>query len=328
MEEKQKIVEEKQNLTDIVTCPICLDPYKNPTTLICGHSLCMEHIASLRKNIIQSPLEFEIKCPYCMQIHKYKEELSVNIVLRSLVETIFNSKSNINEVISSISEDSKSNNNNNVPPPQKIEPPKQRIIVDGIWGPQTMRALQEYLVQQGYKIYIDGNFGIQSIIALQQFLGNNGVLPFYTEFNNCVQGALQKYLKIHGQSDAPIDGMFLELSIRALQTFLKQKGHNISTDGRWGKQTTRILQTYLLSQGFSPGPIDSALGKQTIKALIQFLRSHSCCFLEIDGDWGSDTTATLQGWLQLRGQNPGPIDGMYGPETTAALQRVINISRK
>jgi hypothetical protein len=100
-----------------------------------------------------------------MQIGNYKEELSPNIVLRSLVETLFKSNA---ELLNSLPKEEIINSTSTItePIPQKAisnsisqkPPPLNRnlIIVDGIWGLQTMRALQEFLVQQGAKITVDG----------------------------------------------------------------------------------------------------------------------------------------------------------------------------
>ncbi len=44
--------------------------------------------------------------------------------------------------------------------------------VDGYWGPETSRKLQEWLVNNGYNIEIDGYFGRESVKALQQSLND------------------------------------------------------------------------------------------------------------------------------------------------------------
>lgn len=49
---------------------------------------------------------------------------------------------------------------------------KVGAFVDGMWGPVTSRALQEWLVKQGYKIEVDGYFGRESVKALQQSLND------------------------------------------------------------------------------------------------------------------------------------------------------------
>ena len=61
-------------LSSIVTCSICLDPYKEPKTLRCDHSFCKQCLA----NIVAAELvsgdmlvakELSIGCPNCMAEH-------------------------------------------------------------------------------------------------------------------------------------------------------------------------------------------------------------------------------------------------------------------
>lgn len=54
----------------------------------------------------------------------------------------------------------------------------QRLVgagVDGYWGSETSRKLQQYLVAKGYQIAVDGYFGRESVRALQQCI-NDGRL--------------------------------------------------------------------------------------------------------------------------------------------------------
>jgi len=82
------MADQRQKLEDSTSCPICLELLKNPTTLRCGHSLCLEHIAQLRKPIPNSHA-FEVQCPYCTQKFLYDSELSPNITLRDMVAILF-----------------------------------------------------------------------------------------------------------------------------------------------------------------------------------------------------------------------------------------------
>jgi peptidoglycan hydrolase-like protein with peptidoglycan-binding domain len=42
--------------------------------------------------------------------------------------------------------------------------------VDGYWGKETSKAIQQFLVKKGYKIDVDGYFGPNSVKALQKSL--------------------------------------------------------------------------------------------------------------------------------------------------------------
>lgn len=81
-----------------------------------------------------------------------------------------------------------------------------RVVVDGIWGAQTIRAVQTILART-LTVKVDGIWGTQSIRALQKSLG-------------VVQ-----------------DGKFGPQTIRAWQKRLKAV-----QDGVWGKQSVTALQ--------------------------------------------------------------------------------------
>ena len=57
---------------------------------------------------------------------------------------------------------------------QLIEAVQRKVgaKVDGDWGPETSRKIQEWLVNNGYNIKIDGYFGRESVKALQQSLND------------------------------------------------------------------------------------------------------------------------------------------------------------
>ena len=103
-----------------------------------------------------------------------------------------------------------------------------KLVVDGIFGVNTCKALQRALQSHGYYrgYLVDGNWGYYSKLALQQYLRKLG---YYTSY----------WL---------LDGWFGTASVKALQTYLRALGYYGSgylIDGDWGKYTTIALQKAL-----------------------------------------------------------------------------------
>jgi hypothetical protein len=88
-----------------------------------------------------------------------------------------------------------------------------QIVVDGVFGPQTVSKLQWVLGFRGP--YIDGQFGPVTVKKCQSYLGQVA------------------------------DGHFGPVSTRALQRHL-----GVVVDGNWGSQTTTALQIHLNSGRF------------------------------------------------------------------------------
>uniref|UniRef100_A0A3B4UP82 RING-type domain-containing protein n=1 Tax=Seriola dumerili TaxID=41447 RepID=A0A3B4UP82_SERDU len=61
-------------------CSICLDTYKNPTSIPCGHNFCLECI-KLFWDTKPKP-----ECPLCKEIFKIRPELRINKGLRDITE--------------------------------------------------------------------------------------------------------------------------------------------------------------------------------------------------------------------------------------------------
>lgn len=100
-----------------------------------------------------------------------------------------------------------------------------KLLVDGIFGTVTCKALQTRLHALGYyNGLIDGSFGPMTAKALQRYLAKLG---YYT---------------------MAIDGSFGHFSTIALQNWLRNLGYYTTAyivDGVWGKVTTKGLQQAL-----------------------------------------------------------------------------------
>ena len=78
------IVYNKRNLNDIISCPICLEKYKHPRNLKCGHSFCTTCLHTINFNN-------EITCPLCREITSFDENnllinLPINTTLVSIID--------------------------------------------------------------------------------------------------------------------------------------------------------------------------------------------------------------------------------------------------
>ncbi|XP_030642453.1 E3 ubiquitin/ISG15 ligase TRIM25-like [Chanos chanos] len=72
---------------ELFNCPVCLDLLKNPATISCGHSFCMDCISSCW---ILDDTDTVYSCPQCRQTFNQRPVLNQNIVLAELVERLKN----------------------------------------------------------------------------------------------------------------------------------------------------------------------------------------------------------------------------------------------
>ncbi|XP_028680460.2 tripartite motif-containing protein 16-like isoform X5 [Erpetoichthys calabaricus] len=74
---------------DQYSCPVCLEVLKEPVTLVCGHSYCMDCINDCWD---KSDKEETYSCPQCRRTFNERPELNKNTVLTELIEKLKESK--------------------------------------------------------------------------------------------------------------------------------------------------------------------------------------------------------------------------------------------
>lgn len=104
---------------------------------------------------------------------------------------------------------------------------------DGVWGPRTAAALRRYLDRDadgGDDLVVDGIMGKNTVRALQKWVGStaDGIMGVRT------RRALQRKLGVTA------DGIIGRRTVRALQRKV-----DTEADGVWGPNTTRHLQRFL-----------------------------------------------------------------------------------
>ncbi|ELU01091.1 hypothetical protein CAPTEDRAFT_86968, partial [Capitella teleta] len=52
-----------RSLDDLLTCPICLETFSDPKTLICLHSFCANCLESCKR-----PYRRDVPCPVCKKV--------------------------------------------------------------------------------------------------------------------------------------------------------------------------------------------------------------------------------------------------------------------
>ncbi|XP_043941108.1 tripartite motif-containing protein 65 [Protopterus annectens] len=79
-----------QKLEEKLSCAICLEVFKAPTTILCGHNFCMQCINDhWDKRNREETVEIKVyDCPQCRKTIAERPALSKNIVLSEIVECV------------------------------------------------------------------------------------------------------------------------------------------------------------------------------------------------------------------------------------------------
>ena len=116
-----------------------------------------------------------------------------------------------------------------------------KIDVDGIFGEDSTRALQNWL-----GTYQDGEISGQ-LKSEKMHFPNIISCTWEGTGSACIE-ALQRYLNAKGFNSGTADGLLGEKTIKAWQTFLVKQGYDVGgVDGVFGPMSAKAMQTYLNS---------------------------------------------------------------------------------
>eukprot|EP01083_Nonionella_stella_P162788 534779_1 len=96
-----------------------------------------------------------------------------------------------------------------------------------------------------------------------------------------------------------IDGKYGPNTKKLFQQFLVSKGYDIGIDGSFGTNSNKALQSFLVKEGYDIGKcgVDGKTGPQTIRALQLFLQKSNGTKIGVDGRIGAETVRQLQIFL-------------------------------
>ncbi|CAJ1359750.1 unnamed protein product, partial [Effrenium voratum] len=225
------------------------------------------------------------------------------------------------------------------------------VIIDGVFGPHTKKALLEFLMQQGEIPRTNtpkGGFGQEAMKGLQSFLKRLGFYtgPLHGQLDDCwTIRALRSWLMdlghFHERWLSDGDCSFGRWTTIALQRFLvstheRAKGiRHLAVDGQWTVETVFAFEEFLARTGTAT-PRTGTWQEANTRALQEFLKRRG--YLEKDQplatEMDPEVCAGLQAWLRdqgfpcgLEGKNADGVDGILDTATCIALQLFLNSER-
>ncbi|MFD7560130.1 N-acetylmuramoyl-L-alanine amidase [Streptomyces sp. NPDC059835] len=118
---------------------------------------------------------------------------------------------------------------------------KVGTLADGAWGPATEAAYLAY-IDSSARLVVDGDFGPATIRATQQAIG----VQVDGQWGPDSKRALQHHLNVWSGSGLVEDGVTGPATYRALQNHLnRMTGAGLTIDGTWGPATVKALQNAL-----------------------------------------------------------------------------------
>ncbi|MFD8636973.1 N-acetylmuramoyl-L-alanine amidase, partial [Streptomyces sp. NPDC059656] len=118
---------------------------------------------------------------------------------------------------------------------------KVGTLADGAWGPATEAAYLAY-IDSSARLVVDGDFGPATIRATQQAIG----VQVDGQWGPNSKRALQHHLNVWSGSGLVEDGVTGPATYRALQNHLnRMTGAGLTVDGAWGPATVKALQNAL-----------------------------------------------------------------------------------
>lgn len=121
-------------------------------------------------------------------------------------------------------------------PTKPVKPIKNKLEVDGLFGPNCVKATQKWLGTE-----VDG-------IVSNQPKANKKYLPNSTvawKFTDNYKGGSVMVKALQRKFGVDVDGYFGKGSVKGMQKYLVKKGYNIKVDGYMGPATVKAWQKYL-----------------------------------------------------------------------------------
>jgi peptidoglycan hydrolase-like protein with peptidoglycan-binding domain len=178
------------------------------------------------------------------------------------------------------------------------------IPADGIFGPQTRRAVRTFQARRGLEV--DGIVGPQtrSALAAVRSSARDGLLEFGDR--GASVASVQRALGI------PADGVFGPQTRRAVRAFQARRG--LEVDGIVGPQTRGALASRAVPAASRASSRDGLLEFGDRGAAVASVQR--ALGIPADGVFGPQTRRAVRAFQARRGLE---VDGIVGPQTRAAL---------